>query len=134
MDKYTIYCTEEQTKKALELGAPIEKVGISQRDPSRPVYYTDDPKENWESDAYYCPTAEQMIRWLEEQGIFIEVSPSFNEDGTHLFIYHIGSDIDSWIDSELKHIAGELLTYPSRKEATIAAIDAALDYLIKIKD
>lgn len=24
MNRYTIYCTPEQTKKALELGAPIE--------------------------------------------------------------------------------------------------------------
>lgn len=26
MDNYTIYCTPKQTKKALELGAPVEEI------------------------------------------------------------------------------------------------------------
>lgn len=52
MSDYTLYCTEEQTKKALELGAPIE-------------YYL--------KGIFKVPTAEQMAGWLEEQGITFEI-------------------------------------------------------------
>lgn len=58
---YTIYCTPEQTKKALELGVPIEKKEIQVCDNAKNFF--------WHDDFYYnYPTAEEMIGWLEEQG------------------------------------------------------------------
>lgn len=46
MEEYTIYCTEEQTKRALELGAPIKMF----------------------LDGMDNPTAEQMIGFILESG------------------------------------------------------------------
>lgn len=90
MSKYTISCTQEQIEKSLKLGAEEEFL-----------------------------TAEEMIGWLETQGIIsIEVEHDF--EGWYYVDYipysHIG-------DFENK--------YDSRKEATISAIDAALEYLIQ---
>ena len=79
MNRYTIYCTEEQTKKALELGAPLNC-----------CYHNDDFQNTIKIGSLHyveIPTAEQMLGWLEDN-------------------------------------------YESRKEATLAAIDAALEYLI----
>lgn len=62
MNKYTIYCTPEQTKKALELGAPIKECGY---------YFKKQIGCNTisDTDLHIIPTAEQMIGWLEENGI-----------------------------------------------------------------
>lgn len=59
MNKYTIRCTSEQTKKALELGASIKHSnlyfeGSNLLEPGRILYAV-------------IPTSEQMIGWLEEQ-------------------------------------------------------------------
>lgn len=119
MNKYTIYCTAEQTKKARELGAPIEVKSIE-----------DAAKENY-GRAYFTgmatyakfPTAEQMIGWLEEQ-----------EEISDLHIYKM---ILSWT-FELYASNGdgknEHPLFQSRKEATLAAIDAALEYLSNNKN
>lgn len=53
MNKYTIYCTESQTRKALELGAPIKN-----------VHYNNDGGYEYADN----PTAEQMRGWLRSQG------------------------------------------------------------------
>ncbi len=95
MNRYTLYCTEEQTKKAFELGAPIKYK---------------DTLDNRERGKFETPTAEQMIGWLEEQGF------NFEEARNYTALEH--DDI------------GTIGIYErSRKEATLAAIDAALEYL-----
>lgn len=104
MNKYTIYCTEEQTKKALELGAPLE-------------YHCPNEREI----VYHRPTAEQLIGWLEEQVDNIDII-RYN-DRTWLYLFFPKNS--SQYESEDK--------YQSRKEATLAAIDVALDYLSKNK-
>ena len=58
MEKYTIYCTEAQTKKALELGAPIQTI----------------KKPQYSVGLIAKVTAEQMIGWLEEQGIYFHIN------------------------------------------------------------
>lgn len=105
MNRYTIYCTPEQTRKALELGAPIERDGFE----DRPYVYIDG--------AYLIPTAEQMIGWLEEQESFSNICIRKTMGGNH---------------SSACYCNGETLlskVFSSRKEATLAAIDAALEYL-----
>ena len=99
MEKYTIYCTQEQTLKAIELGAPIEGI--------------------------FIPTAEQMIGWLEEHEEIDEIAPMEKGGDWVYVVYMTGyrSDIESPKDT----------LYPARPEATLAAIDAALDYLVKNK-
>ena len=94
MDQYIISCTEEQTKKALDLGAPIDNRWIG-KDPN--------------------PTAEQMMGWIEEQGL------SFSIYQPNTWSYDIHELPIKPIDFGSN--------YDSRKEATLAAIDAALGYL-----
>lgn len=110
MNKYTLYCTEAQTRKALKLGAPINIVtkyvggfilGLSHIEKH-----------------YINPTAEQMIGWLEEQDIHIDVCYDMPRNYYYTFEYN---DVISCF-------------YPSRKEATLATIDAALEYLIHNKN
>ena len=106
MNQYTIYCTPEQTKKALKLGAPIE-------------YQL--------KGAFKIPTAEQMIGWLEEQGISARGNCfSWDEDrhkpSWQVHIYN--KEIDFW-EERMWGFSN------SRKEAIRAAIDAALVCLTK---
>lgn len=134
MDRYTIYCTPEQTKKALELGAPIEEldneVAIENRSHigfGLPAYGSFDDYLNKEEYpdvtiievddvryAYMIPTAEQMIGWLEEQGFDINTS-----------------SFCAVVDYE--HVGTLGIYSGSRKESTNTAIDAALEYLIRNK-
>lgn len=110
--QYTIYCTKDQTKKALELGA-----GISWCEKERK---TNDPTmyEKGKGYKYFIPTAEQMIGWLETQGKFkvIAINNSKNLDWS----FHI--------TTKNKEVFASI-GYKSRKKATLTAIDEALKYL-----
>lgn len=127
MNRYKIYCTIEQTKKALELGAPIE-LESEYYDPTKNDFKLDEPipYESFVNGYHYakCPTAEEMIGWLEEEGILIELSRLFG-----LYAYRL--------IRILKFGEGNLnlqnQDYQSRKAATLAAIDTALGYLIENK-
>lgn len=110
MEKYIIYCTEDQTMKALELGAPIEEDYRYDKD----IMFGEECVRTERQLA--PPTSEQMIGWLEEQGLFITIDKS---DGGHIFYK---------ILKETKYVCG-WNSFSSRKEATIAAVDAALNYL-----
>lgn len=115
MNQYTIYCSAEQTQKAYKLGAPIAK--MTEEFNAVPSCYVD--KSN---NLFEIPTSEQMISWLED-GLLEEV--------------HIEQDIDSMWSYTIYGNGNDLFgisnLYPSRKEATIAAIDAALEYLTNNK-
>ena len=108
MERYAIYCTAEQTKKALELGAPIHAL------------YIEGNHELWE---YKIPTAEQMVGWMEEQELIdsIEITKStiVNEQGE--WQYSVWDKEEQW-DCGAHG-------FNSRKEATLAAIDATLNDL-----
>lgn len=113
MNQYIIHCTEAQTKRALELGAPIIK------------------RYNRFDDFTECildnPTAEQMIGWLNiEKKIFVMVRP-------YVSMYH-----EDEYDSILMNLCnGYMLNVKqgcdNSKEATLAAIDAALEHLENLK-
>lgn len=123
MNRYTIYCTEEQTKKALELGAPI-KINYHPPFNGENFMWLSPPADAiaWNNSTNcLIPTAEEMIGWLEEQKIFVDIAPCF--------------DIScSWrIESKSYNkyeYTSDIKVCKTRKEATLAAIDAALDYLI----
>lgn len=121
MNRYTLYCTPEQTKRALELGAPIikEKVGKCITEGLARLGCIDEENE------YDCliPTAEQMINWLEEQVgiVVIEITEDAEFCSWEYEVWHI--------KSPCSHASN----FNSRKEATLAAIDASLEYLINNK-
>ena len=115
MNEYTIYCTEEQTKKALELGAPIYtapyfSVLIYE---VRNFFVKDDT-------CYYFPTVEQTLGWLEEQNIAIDLHAYFKVNNSRINHY------EYTVTDSTRVFNGSKIT---RKEATLAVIDAALDYL-----
>lgn len=111
MEEYTIHCTPEQTKKALELGAPLYLQTVDDDDEF--IEVIDEGVYKY----YEIPTAEQMIGWLEDKHIDCFVGKQFHER----FVATV--------------CVNEVLIYSnpcdSRKEATLSAIDAALDYLSK---
>ena len=120
MDRYTIYCTPEQTRKALELGAPIE-LESEYYNPTEHDFKLDNPIpcESFTNGYYYakCPTAEEMIGWLEEQGLHIYTEWSWYGQVT----------IWVWYNPEKEHIYTSKAN--SRQVATLTAIDATLKYL-----
>lgn len=121
MNRFTIYCTPELTKKALELGAHIERGHEGSRyfNIGVPTFYDENDEVcRVKNSIIFIPTAEQMIGWLEEQDIFVSIN-------------HIREGYSSWLKtiSDNKNISENLGYVSSRKEATFAAIDAALEYL-----
>lgn len=116
MNKYTIYCTPTQTKMALKLGAPIANSNIGYEG-----FDIIDHNEDYSSILYsIIPTAEQMIGWLEEQL------------GENSSVY-IVQDSQCWWSANVYDSCNYKIfhnnDYHSRKEATLAAINAALEYL-----
>lgn len=122
MSDYSLFCTEEQTRRALELGAPIDNSSSQ---------FDSDCTDNIEllSNGLYAiiPTAEQMIGWIESiSTIQIHIEKQMLESGTQ---YRI------WVREECKPFSNiiKMFSYSSRPEAALAAIDAALEYLEKQK-
>lgn len=109
IDDFTIRCTEEQTKKALQLGVQI-KWTLVEGNQLQPNY----------------PTAEQMIGWIEGKGLFISIQRIKNSDRTFTYYYAIDHNDNG-------DLTDGLWTFDSRKKATLAAIDAVLEYLEKKK-
>lgn len=132
MERYKIFCTESQTKKAFELGAPLSNF-ITEEESRKLITIAKSKNEIKEYEeelnkyhqtiigdrVYYIPTAEQMIYWLEEQGITIDNVKCYT-----------GWCARAYTDDDVNLNKGRFF---SRKEATLAAIDAALDYLIDKK-
>lgn len=112
---YTIYCTEEQTRKALGLGAPIEFIKVGKGKPCH--YITSKEKRGY----YVIPTAEQMVRWLEEQGCITYVYPVI-KDGQEVLSARIKVMYKS---GSLNLLCG----YDKGYSVILTAIDAALEYL-----
>lgn len=113
MNRYTIYCTPEQTKKALELGAPIQLwIGFEATHIPTGSFIENNV-------LYFIPTAEQMIGWLEEQPSIVTIG--VNKSRCLKWEYFITKPCYNEIDNAYN--------YSSRKEAAHEAIDAALEYL-----
>ena len=120
MNRYTIYCTEAQTRRALELGAPIKTIEKCGKLVNSIILN--------ENEEYYTlamiPTTEQMIGWLrKEKGLFCE--PYLNGECRYSF----SPIISTLEDGEIIRCEAE----DSPEEATLAAIDAALEYLTNKK-
>lgn len=117
MKRYSIYCTESQVKQAFELGAPI--IADTQE-----IKFAGRNGLPFDIDRVVIPTTEQMLCWLEEQGLRFMIGSK--QDNYDCISY--GCVIRHKDSSDVIYIKSHIT---SRKEVTIAAIDAALDYLIK---
>lgn len=111
INDYTIPCTKPQTRKALKLGASIE---IKYDDRYTPTYAEQKGLIHRNKYWYIIPTTEQMISWLEEQDGIKEIT-----------VCKTGM----WIWGEKHTLITSGLSYPSRQESSLAAIDATLEYL-----
>lgn len=86
MNRYAIYCTKEQTKKAFDLGAPII-LESEYYTPTENDIKLDNPIpcESYTCGYHYakCPTAEQMIGFILEsgKGHSIDLSKLIREQG-----------------------------------------------------
>ena len=122
---YTLYCTEEQTRKALELGAPIKVVETLSQVINREFFFL---KEDHKQ-AVLIPTAEQMRGWLMDKlqvtTWHINYFPTPEKYGYTI----IARDVV--IEQGRGALTKDL--YDSHNKATLAAIDAALRYLINNK-
>lgn len=120
MNDYKIPCTEEQTKKALKLGAPIERI---EHLASIGNYYVSGHHIYDNGLCYFMPTAEEMIGWLENNTIFKTIQITTDAKPTN-WMYAIYFGKDDCLTQDL---------FKSRKEATLSAIDKALEYLVDNK-
>lgn len=126
------YCTKEQVKKAFKLGNPIITFGYGDLgDAEAEILKLNRQvvlKRNEDNSIIVgqIPTTEELIDWLEEQGILVLAEPSQNKFyGT----YFLKREDGYWLNRVF--LDG---LYTSRKDAIIAAINVALDYLIHHKD
>lgn len=110
MNRYTTHCTEEQTKKALELGAPVKKITFARPMDGQEIVILD-------GDFYLVPTAEQMIGWLRSKNIE----------------FHFDDETNYWsIERDIENAKPfKWYNYSDKKE--LDAIDAALGELSKEK-
>lgn len=73
------------------------------------------------NDLYYTPTAEQMIGWLNDKGLLVSIGRNCGD-----YCWQV------WERSLIVDMS-ETETISTIKEATLAAIDAALEYLENLK-
>lgn len=116
LSDYAICCTPEQTKKALELGAPIETY--------KPIIINSKAGGSFTTPTIETVTAEQMIGFFRDKNIHIVIHKDV---------------VDKWsvYGHEIAPIEftvfDRLIGFSSYKEAILAAIDAALEYLANKK-
>lgn len=122
MDNYTIYCSEQQTKRALELGAPIKLIGYVDC-----TGWDDEPtpaNSIVNNGKYFeIPTAEQMIGWLRGKNILFR----FDDETNYWSICDANDDaFDDTSDDD----AIPLRWYNWSDNKELGAIDVALEYLM----
>lgn len=111
MNRFTTSCTEEQTRKALELGAPI--IADTQE-----IKFASLNGLPFDVDRVVIPTTEQMLGWLRSQGFRFKIE----ELSDTIVAYR--ATFSNW------YKCGQSNT---PNGATHAVIDIALGFLSKIK-
>lgn len=132
MANCTKYCNEEQTKKAFALGFYVDMFteDFNPQDilpeGCEPVFINARERETRFRYWLVPPTTEQLIDWLESQDAIMEVQVTRHS---------VESKTNNWgfaifVRKDWDVILGDTVNYYyDRKAATLAAIDAALDYL-----
>lgn len=114
MNEYTLFCTMEQTRKVLELGATLTEDRSEWVNTANHICVGD----IW----YHCPTVEQMFGFFRSKNI-------------HIVIHKDAVDKWSVYCHEIMPMPFEftifdrLTEFDSYEDAALAAIDATLEYL-----
>ncbi len=118
------YVTIELAKKLKEKGFPQ-----GNKDDITEKYYTIDNSftaavmmTNGEDVKWYCPTISQVLKWLREQDIMVEIIPSLVDDGTWTFSFRIQTK---------KFYDRAMTDYNSYEEAVMECIGYILDNLMR---
>lgn len=128
LKEYSIYCTDEQTKRAIKLGVNLQEID----DESSYCLFREDafyivPITNCTRDIYIKPTVEQMLGWLrEEKGLHIDTTWSYNQntgDEYTSLIWRQYAGIMMCLENELMIEIKPEKTY---KESVLKCIDRAL--------
>lgn len=117
------FVTIELAKKLKEKGFPQgNKDDITER------YYTISDSltaammsVNGEDVKWYCPTIAQVLKWLREQDIMVEIIPSLVDEGTWTFSFRIQTN--KFYDRSTKD-------YDSYESSALACIEYILNDLI----
>lgn len=113
MKEFTIPCSEEQTRRALTLGAPIESQEFTGGELETDWFAEGDK-------CYHIPTSEQMMEWLRTKGVrfyIAEFETSFYWNVT----------LDRGRDNKEHEWGARAIEY---REAAKQAIDAALEFTL----
>ena len=138
MEEFTIYCTPEQTRQALKLGATI-KTAMSKYNATIANKNCEQGKESFDeyqkkgimffsngfsAMAYIIPTAEQMINWLRiKHKVFCNVIDEYSH-GTKSSIYYI--EVDKGYNNIFRSRHEWELSHDN---AVMCVINLALEYL-----
>lgn len=121
MDEFTVYCTPEQIRKALELGVPI-RLESEYYHPTEHDLKLDTPIpcKLFTTGYHYakCPTAEQMIGWLRSKDIQ----------------FHFDDETNYWAIRDATDDLTPLRWYGYSSNKELDAIAAALEYLANKND
>lgn len=122
MKEYSNICTAEQTKAALELGAPLDIAPESETNVDLVYrhYKHPSPSHDCTSTLYYRPTQEQLVNWLEKKFNVIVGYVPHDNNYAPLFT-NIGTN--------RQNQTSNLGEYSTRQGATSHAINDALLYL-----
>jgi len=122
MKNYTNYCTEEQTKRAYKLGAPIRTFECDNKIARESFIKRFDAIELEGIVMGDIPTTQQMIGWLrEEKKINITIRNFGNSYRYSVSTFINGMDVSIYFENN----------YMGYKQAELEAIDVALNYLEK---
>ena len=115
---------------SIEIAKKLKEKGFPQgnKDNMTEKYYTISDSltaammsANGEDVKWYCPTIAQVLKWLREQDIMVELIPSLVDDGTWTFSFRIQTK--KFYDRSTKD-------YNSYELAALACIEYVLDNLI----
>lgn len=122
MEQYTIYCTEEQTRRAWLLDAPF-KYCCGKELPDHKYICTTPLLSHTE--VIEVPTTQQMIGWLREEYNIQAFVSTLAGNTASVFVKNEFTMFNVNDDDEMPK------RFDTYEQAELAAIDAALDYLEK---
>lgn len=85
---------------------------------------------NGEDVKWYCPTIGQVLKWLREKDLMVEITPSLGNDGTWTFSYRVHTK--KFISRIVRDFSSlEDAAFSSYEDAALDCIQYCLDILMR---